>query len=143
MQQYSQLLAAVHTAATKEVLELSISTPTFDMGASVVTALGAVVGGTLAHLQLVECHLSADFWPAVWAHLPGLQVLTVRCRQPSDISLPDLASFCSSATHPLQLKLSPSLFTRFQQSKELQEQVNGQGMPLVKVVQHEEAERCQ
>jgi hypothetical protein len=64
--------------------------------------LGRAVGRSLTHLQ-VDCRLSEDFWPAVWAHLPRLQVLTIRCWIPSDISLPDLASFCSSATRPLQL----------------------------------------
>jgi hypothetical protein len=53
-----------------------------------------------------------------WVHEPtwqGYSSSPYRCGLPSKISLPDLASFCSSATHPLQLLLDQDLYTRYQQ----------------------------
>jgi hypothetical protein len=106
------------------------------MEASVVAHLGAAVGSTLAHLELVECRLSVDFWPAVWAHLPGLKTLTISNKLSSYISPSDLAEFCSAATHPLQLRLGQDLYVRFMQEDQVQEWVTAQGKPLVTVKQH-------
>jgi hypothetical protein len=71
------LLGALAPLASREVkLSMSVS-PEAVVGASAVQQLGATLGSSLKHLVLGECEVSVDFWPAVWAHLPGLQQLTV------------------------------------------------------------------
>jgi hypothetical protein len=133
--QYSQFLAAVDTVAGKQVQQLCIDgTPNLDVGAAMVADLGRAVGITLAHLELVDCRMSPDFWPPVWARLPGLKTLTVSGKSSVLITSQDVASFCSSATHPLQLLLDQDLYTRYQQ-REQQPDIQ-QGEPLVTVKQH-------
>jgi hypothetical protein len=100
------LLAALAPLANKEVA-LSIWLPKALVGASAVQQLGVTLGSSLKQLVLSWCDLSQDFWPAVWAHLPGLQQLTI---SHGAINARELEDFCSSATRPLQVNLGHKLY---------------------------------
>jgi hypothetical protein len=70
------LVNALAPLASKEV-SLYISNPEFVLGASEVEQLGVALGSGLKELQLRQCKVLDSFWPAVWAHLPGLQQFEV------------------------------------------------------------------
>jgi hypothetical protein len=123
------LPGALAPLASKEV-SLSIVIPELLAGASVVQQLGGALGSRLWKLVLWECDLSDDFWPAVWAHLPGLQQLTVSDYVCGAISAEQLTSFCSHATRPLQLYLEHKLFSRVHAEGKLERR---SGLPQVTV----------
>jgi hypothetical protein len=107
--QLVSLIRALAPLASKEV-KLSIWFPTVFTGASEVQQLGVTLGSSLKQLVLEACRVGYDFWPAVWAHLPGLQQLTVTDIVFGSLGVDELSSFCSGATHPLQLNLGRDLY---------------------------------
>jgi hypothetical protein len=125
------LLGALAPLAGKEVT-LEIWPPQTLMGASEVQQLGITLGSSLKQLSLQHCDLSADFWPAVWAHLPGLQQLEIQGRRDATISAHELTSFCSQAPRPLQLSLDEDLYNEV--GGELEEQCRVLGEPKVTVI---------
>jgi hypothetical protein len=70
------VLGALAPLGDKEV-HLYMKTPDAGVGASEVQQLGGALGSSLKQLVLQECELSDDYWPAVWAHLSGLQQLSI------------------------------------------------------------------
>jgi hypothetical protein len=74
-----------------------------------------------------------DFWPAVWAHLPGLKQLTIRDRVYGAVGAHELASFSSHATRPLQMELGGDLYKRVWADGELARQCQVWGVPHVAV----------
>jgi hypothetical protein len=102
------VLGALAPLGDKEV-HLYMKTPDAGVGASEVQQLGGALGSSLKQLVLQECELSDDYWPAVWAHLSGLQQLSIWDGARGAVGAQDLAFFCSRATHPLQLILGPEL----------------------------------
>jgi hypothetical protein len=111
MPELLSLVPALAPLASKEV-KLSIHMPAVALGASEVRQLGVTLGNGLKQLVLMECKVLYDFWPAVWAHLPGLQQLTILSNVRGAIGVDELASFCSRATRPLQLSLGWHLYRR-------------------------------
>jgi hypothetical protein len=102
--------------------------------ASVIEQLGRVLGGSLRHLEIKGSQLVTDFWPAVWSHLPGLQQLTLG-PYASPLTSDDLASFCSSATRPLQLglRLEQAQLDQVGPTSRLEEACRVKGVPQVTV----------
>jgi hypothetical protein len=85
-ERHLQVLAAVRTSASKQVSKLYLSCVQQSRGASL---LGTEVGTSLTHLHLSHRPLP-DFWPAVWAHLPALQTLSIGGVFAEDVSREDL-----------------------------------------------------
>jgi hypothetical protein len=113
---FSTIIAALPTLVSKQ-LHIILNTGGFEMGTSEVQVLGAVLGSRLVQLTLSRGLLRKGFWPAVWAHLPGLEQLSITngvlqrehmCTE--GLAKWDLASFCSQATHPLELRLGKSFY---------------------------------
>jgi hypothetical protein len=102
-----QILAPLSVLSSKQV-QLSIDAWRLTAGSAVVKATGRVVGSSLVELELLGHSLSQGFWPAVWAHLPGLQQLTLSL-SPGQTQGADITSFCKLATHPLQLTLEEGM----------------------------------
>jgi hypothetical protein len=102
-----QLFASLSPLVGRRV-QLHILADTLSFDSHVVQELGQVMGSSLTHLHLMATRLPRSFWPAVWAHLPGLQVLSLWKVIAAVI---DVASFCAAATRPLQLKVSRSMYT--------------------------------
>jgi hypothetical protein len=127
-----QLMGALAPLAGKEV-SLSINDRDSLIEAPAVQQLGATLGNSLRQLVLEACELSPDFWPAVWAHLPGLQQLTVSDQVKGASSATELAVFCSRAMRPLQLNLGPGLLE--QVGGKLEEQCQVWGGPQVTVAE--------
>jgi hypothetical protein len=98
------LIRALAPLAGKEV-KLSIDMPEADLEASEVQQMGVTLGTSLKQLMVKQCCLSPDFWPAVWAHLPGLQQLGFGDNVCGAVSVHDFTPFCSRAIRPLQLSL--------------------------------------
>jgi hypothetical protein len=135
----SPVLGALAPLMGKEV-SLSIGTPTAALGAAQIRQLGFALGSSLTQLELWECDLSPDLWPAIWAHLPGLQQLTVDecvCATVGADSVygatgaQQLTSFCSSATRPLQLNLVRRLYEQVE--GKLDQESRWMGVPHVTV----------
>jgi hypothetical protein len=80
------------------------------LDSDVLMELGQALGSSLTALQLRPTDLPSSFWSAVWAHLPGLQELTLPQVTAPSTSVRDVASFCAAATHPLQLRVSRSMY---------------------------------
>jgi hypothetical protein len=98
--------AAALSGLTNKQLQLSINHINPD--ASVMEQLGRALGSSLTHLEIRGSDVSRDLWPAVWAHLPGLQQLSLFYWTVGDvftIHFEDLAAFCTHATRPLKLCL--------------------------------------
>jgi hypothetical protein len=112
----------------KDVL-LSIDGPDILTGAPAVQQLGVTLRGSLKQLVLGNCDLSPDFWPAVWAHLPGLQQLKDKFKGASGAT--KLAFFSSRATRPLQLYLKGDRYREVR--GKLGEQCQVWGVPQVTV----------
>jgi hypothetical protein len=115
----SQLLAPIRSSAMKQVHHLRTQGSECVCNASNLAAFGQAVGSSLAHLQLHGCRLLSDFWPAVWIHLPVLQVLSVSNSPPNCVRPPDLVAFCRAATRPLLLRLDDSFYPVFTQLLQL------------------------
>jgi hypothetical protein len=126
------LVPALAPLASKEV-NLAIAMPKGALGASAVQQLGVTLGSSLKQLVLESCELSGDFWPAVWAHLPGLQQLTVADVVSGVISAHELAVFCGRAARPLQLNLGHQLCQRVGPEGQLERQCRLWGVPQVTV----------
>jgi hypothetical protein len=69
----------------------------------------------------------------VWAHLPGLQQLTVGDEVKGAVSLHELSSFCSRAQRPLQLNLEQELYQEV--GAKLKRQCQVWGVPHVIVTE--------
>jgi hypothetical protein len=137
LQQFTAMLEALLPVGDRDV-ELCVYAPRFVMGSEAVQELGRVLGRHLTGLELQQCQLEKHFWPAVWGHLAGLQQLNVSDQAASDISTEDVVSFCSHATHPLQLILSPVLYKRLEAgSGRFEEQCRVKGVPQVTVTEWE------
>jgi hypothetical protein len=106
--QLGPLLSALAPLAGKEV-KLAIWVPNAVIGASAVQQLGTALESSLKQLWLQSCEVTHDFWPAVWAHLPGLQQLTIGEEICGAFGTEEVESFCSHATRPLQLRLAREL----------------------------------
>jgi hypothetical protein len=134
---YDQLLEALSAVASKHV-QLGLDAKWALLDEPAVQKLGTALGQRLTGLQLQRCDLCDEFWAAVWAHLPGLQRLTLcdSLLDINEISQETLTSFCSHATHPLQLRLGRQLHDRLGDiSRKLKEQrrARGKGGPRVTV----------
>jgi hypothetical protein len=104
-----------------------------------VQELGRVLGSRLTCLELQACQLTKDFWPAVWGHLAGLQHIYLWHEAASEVSAETVASFCSHATRPLQLTLTPQLYHRLEAgSGRFEEQCRVKGVPEVTVIKWKE-----
>jgi hypothetical protein len=122
--------------ASHKYVELYIRAPRFTMGSEAVQELGRVLGSRLTYLELRACQLAKEFWPVVWGHLAGLQQLIVWERVAGDTCTEDVASFCSHATHPLQLHLESELYKRLEAgSGRFEEQCRVGGVPQVTVTE--------
>jgi hypothetical protein len=130
----AQLFPALATLASKQV-QLDVDIWGAHLRASDIQLLGSILGPNLTHLTVENLLLSQDLWPAVWAHLPGLQQLELRGEDEAEApSAESLAAFCSHATRPLQLALSRGLYTRTTVSAErLQAECRVWGVPQVTV----------
>jgi hypothetical protein len=132
-------LAALSALANKKV-QLRISGLGYHhvaVGEQEVQGMGRALGPALTQLHLSGCHITPAFWPAVWAHLPGLQQLTVGQTSYQSsylITEADIASFCSLATRPLQLVLGRRLYDRLGGSETLERQCQVGGIPKVTVI---------
>jgi hypothetical protein len=93
-------------------LHLIIEAHYLVMDTQAVQELGDTMCTRVVHLELQRCQTAQGFWPAVWAHLPGLQTLTLHDTLSVPVCLEMLASFCSQATHPLQLKLGKDTYSK-------------------------------
>jgi hypothetical protein len=134
LQQITAMLQGLSLVSDKEV-ELFIQSPFFCMGSEAVRELDRVLGSRLTCLELHDCRLERDFLPAVWAHLPGLTHLLLSLSS-SEVSAEDVASFCSHATHPLQLALHSYLYEEFKAgSRRFQEQCRIWKVPQVTVTE--------
>jgi hypothetical protein len=131
-EQLHLLLSALAPVASKDV-KLSIYMPEAALGASAVQQLGVTLGSSLKELVLEKCELSDDFWPAVWAHLPGLQQLGVEDSVGGASRAAELAFFCSRATRPLQLNLGKGLYREVE--GRLERQCRVWGVPQVTVTE--------
>jgi hypothetical protein len=109
-QSVTETVAAL-SGLTNKQLELSINdTDEVWFNASLIQQLGRALGSSLTRLEVTSGHISRDFWPAVWAHLPGLQQLSLGpCIDRDTIFSEDIAAFCTHAAHPLQLSLHNGL----------------------------------
>jgi hypothetical protein len=115
--------------------QVSVQMGTCSIGAPQVHQLETALGSSLKHLKLRWCTIDPSFWPAVWRHLPELQRLEVcdeRVQQQQQIAPGDVASFCSHATHPLQLILSKDLYQAVQ-GDQLEQLCRTWGVPQVTV----------
>jgi hypothetical protein len=132
------MLEALSPVSHKD-LNLCIEAPSFTMGSGAVEELGRVLGSRLTSLELCKCKLEKSFLPAVWAHLPGLQQLLMWEWVTGEISAETVASFCSHATHPLQLTLRPELYKKLEAgSGRFEEQCRIWGVPQVTVTEWKE-----
>jgi hypothetical protein len=130
--EFDQVLEALSAAASKRV-KLCLSTRWTWLQKSSLQKLGSALGERLVGLELRACQLGDDFWAAVWAHLPGLQQLDLcdTLSKVTDDALDGatLTSFCSHATHPLQLRLGYLMYLDLAKECEVWEQQ----MPLITV----------
>jgi hypothetical protein len=131
-EQLNLLLAALAPLASKEV-KLVINMSEAALGAPAVQQMGVTLGSSLKHLWLNTGELSEDFWPAVWAHLPGLQQLTVSDDVDGPTGAHQLAVFCSRTTRPLQLNLGRWLYEKV--GAKLERQCQLWGVPHVTVTE--------
>jgi hypothetical protein len=93
-------------------VQLSLRAPHFVVGEAVALELGRALSASLTNLHLEKYRLSASFWPAVWGHLPGLQSLSLSDGMTEQVNREDVASFCTSAPRPLQLRLGEDLYAQ-------------------------------
>jgi hypothetical protein len=137
---FYQVLEALSAVTSKHV-QLTLDARWALLEESTVQELGRALGHRLIGLELQNGQLCEDFWAAVWAHLPGLQRLTL-CDTSCDglpsnyIIRESLTSFCSHATHPLQLRLGRRMYSKLGvASWKLEEQSRGagEGVPRVTV----------
>jgi hypothetical protein len=126
------VLGALAPLVGKEV-SVSFHMPEADVGAPEVQQLGGALGSSLKKLVLQECYLSEDFWRAVWAHLPGLQQLTVQDGVYGATGATELIFFCSRATRPLHLHLGQALHQQWGVQGKLEKQCQLWGVPQVTV----------
>jgi hypothetical protein len=128
-------MGALALLSSREV-HLTIDMPEISTRGSTIQQLGEALGSSLKKLTLYQCDLSDDFWPAVWAHLPGLQQLAVTHLVHGSIGPEQLASFCSHAARPLQLNLGLELYEQAQGGGRLERQCRVWGVPQVTVARH-------
>jgi hypothetical protein len=105
-----ETVEALSGFASKE-LQLSID-DTWDVeyDASLLEQLSRVRGTSLTHLEIRAGHISRDFWPAVWTHLPRLNRLSLAWLINKESIYPqDVVAFCIRAARPLQLWLVEGL----------------------------------
>jgi hypothetical protein len=119
--QLGLLMGALAPLSSKEV-KLTIDMQEVVTGGPVIQQLGEALGSSLGHLVLVQCDLSDDLWPAVWAHLPGLEQLTVTDKVRGSIGPQQITSFCSQAVRPLKLNLGSRLYGQVQRRHQLERQ---------------------
>jgi hypothetical protein len=101
----------------------------------IVQHLGATLGHSLTFLQLSNCTILHDFWPAVWRHLPGLQELELLTPVIGAVSSRDIAAFCSHATRPLRLVLGRRVYSSVGPPEHLEQQCRTWGVPQVTVTE--------
>jgi hypothetical protein len=130
MPELLSLIPALAPLAGKEV-KLCIDMPDAAFEASEVQELGVTLGSSLKQLMVKQCFLSPDFWPSVWAHLPGLQQLGVGDSVYGAVSVHDFTPFCSRATRPLQLSLGQERYKEIGQL--LQKYCSVWGVPHVTI----------
>jgi hypothetical protein len=128
-EQQALILGALAPLSSREV-KLTIVISECLTGACIIQQLGGALGSSLKRLVLGDCDLSDDFWPAVWAHLPGLQQLTVTDKVRGSIGPQQITSFCSQAVRPLQFNLRQGLYEQFQAGAQLN---TAGGVPQVTV----------
>jgi hypothetical protein len=132
-QALAETVAALSGLASKQ-LELSIKTGAASFCASLVEQFGRALGSSLTALDLQSGSISRDFWPAVWAHLPGLQHLRLGWHIDKDtIHHNDLAAFCTHAARPLQLSLQANFEDKVGPADELRELGRIWGGPQVTI----------
>jgi hypothetical protein len=125
---------AALSGLTNKQLQLSISSMVVLYDAALIEQLGRALGTSLIRLDLSSSNISRDFWPAVWAHLPGLQQLSLgEYIHGTAVHLADLAAFCTHAPRPLQLCLDASLEEALGSADLLQELGSIWGRPQVTV----------
>jgi hypothetical protein len=93
----STTLGALTLLSDRKVV-LYIELPGVPIRAKAVRQLGDTLGSSLKQLILSECSLPPSFWAAVWAHLPGLQYLTLTDELCGAVGADDLAFFCSRSS---------------------------------------------
>jgi hypothetical protein len=129
------MLEALSPISNRNV-ELCIDAENFTLGSEAVQELGRVLGSRLTCLELRDCQVAKEFWPVVWAYLAGLQQLMVWEWVTGAISAEAVASFCSHATHPLQLHLESMLYKQLEAgSGRFEEQCRVGGVPQVTVTE--------
>jgi hypothetical protein len=104
-----QSVLEILSAVISKKVQLCVSGSGAVLSTTAVQKLSRALGARLSGLELKGCLLKQEFWPAVWAHLPGRQQLTLHDSLSQQISARDLVSFCSHAARPLQLKLGKNL----------------------------------
>jgi hypothetical protein len=113
-----RVLAPLSLLSSRQV-QLSIDAPGLAAGSAIVKAAGRALGDSLRQLELKRDNFAKDFWPAVWAHLPGLEQLTLHI-QPGKTGRRDITVFCKRATRPLQLRLMERPYTKYSDISKLQ-----------------------
>jgi hypothetical protein len=133
VQSLMQTVAAL-SGLTNRQLEMCIGIEQVLFDASLPQQLGRAFGSSLTHLEVITLNISRDFWPAVWAHLPGLQHLSIGYyHDHGTVHIEDIAAFCTHAARPLQLSLPGSLKERVGSADKLQELSSIWGFPQVTI----------
>jgi hypothetical protein len=129
----SETFSAMSALSPRQV-HISVNAHQVRFTASVIEQLGRAPGASLKHLEIFGGQLPSDFWPAVWAHLPGLQQLTLG-PYVDPLTSEHLVSFCSSATRPLQLglRLEQAQLDQVGPTSRLEEACRVKGVPQVTV----------
>jgi hypothetical protein len=115
-------------------VQLFLASPGVGVGASAMQELGTALGTRLQQLVLKRCGLEEDFWPAVWAHLPGLHMLRVGDDVYGAVDVHAITFFCSHARRPLRLTLGRDLYEEVGPADMLEKQCRVWGVPQVTVV---------
>jgi hypothetical protein len=110
------------------------------LGADEVQALAESLGPGLKKLVLQSATLTADFWPALLQHLPGLTSLTIRHGYDLDrcqlhhayAEATDLLKYCKAAQAPLEVRLGEQLFDQLH-GDQLQSSLRSRGVHHVTV----------
>jgi hypothetical protein len=130
---FKHMLEALPALVSKSV-HLNLYAPQVVMDGATVQDLSTAVGARLTGLILDACQLPDEFWPAMWAHLSGLQELTLGNDIASELTASSLVSYCKATTHPLQLELSQGWCTKLGGAGQLQQQLQQSGVTQVTVV---------
>jgi hypothetical protein len=128
-----QVFGALAALASKS-LYLSIDASKLVMDKAAVQQLSTAVGHRLTGLTLSACKLRANFWPAMWADLPGLQQLRLWGDVSSRLNPHSFMNQLKAATHPLRLELSQGWCTVQGRADQLQQRLQQSGVTQVTVV---------